>query len=106
MDVVELRVERPQRLAERGVERVDRAVAVGGGVEHLAVDLDLHRRLGQELATRALLDEAGVVDDPERRGVVRLVAPDQQLEARLGALEREALVLELLDELARGPSGR
>ena len=100
MDAVELRVERPERLAERRVEGVDRAVAVGGGVEDLAVDLDLDGRLGEELAALALLDEAGVVDDPERRRVVRLVAADQQLEARLGALEREALALELLDELA------
>ena len=67
VDVVEQRVERPERLAERRVEGVDRAVAVGGGVEHLAVDLDLDGRLGEELAAGALLDEAGVVDDPERR---------------------------------------
>ena len=33
VDVVDGRVERAQRLAQRGVERVDRAVAVGGGVE-------------------------------------------------------------------------
>ena len=70
VDVVEPRVERPERLAQGGVERVDRAVAVGCGMERLAVDLDLDRRLGQQLATVALLDEAGVVDDPERRGVV------------------------------------
>ena len=58
VDVVELRVERAERLAQRGVERVDRAVAVGGGVQHLAVDLDLDGRLGQQLAAVALLDEA------------------------------------------------
>ena len=52
VDVVELRVERPERLAQRGVERVDRAVSVGGGVEDLAVDLDLDGRLGEELARR------------------------------------------------------
>ncbi len=67
VDVVDARVERPERLAQRGVEGVDRAVAVGGGVEDLAVDLDLDGRLGQQLAPVALLDEAGVVDDPERR---------------------------------------
>ena len=39
--VVERGVERAQRLAQRQVERVDRPVAVGRGVEHLAVDLDL-----------------------------------------------------------------
>ena len=70
VDVVDARVERAERLAQRGVEGVDRAVAVGRGVEDLAVDLDLDRRLGQQLAAVALLDEAGVVDDPERRDVV------------------------------------
>ena len=99
MDAVEDRVEGSQRLAQGAVERVDRAVAVGGGVEHLAVDLDLDRRLGEELPAGALLDEDGVVDDAEGRGVVGRVATDQQLERRLGALEREALVLELLDQL-------
>ena len=58
VDVVDARVERAERLAQGGVERVDRAVAVGGGVQHLAVDLDLDGRLGQQLAAVALLDEA------------------------------------------------
>ena len=99
VDGVELRVERAERLAQRGVERVDRAVAVGRRVQHLAVDLDLDRRLGAQLAAVALLDEAGVVDDPERRDVAAAVAPDEELEGRLGALEREPVGLELLDEL-------
>ena len=98
VDVVEPRVERAERLAQGGVERVDRAVAVGGGVERLAVDLDLDGRLGQQLAAVALLDQAGVVDDPERRGVVGGMAADEQLEARLGALERQPVRLELLDQ--------
>ena len=89
VDAVEQRVERAERLAQRGVERVDRAVAVGGRVQDLAVDLDLDRRLGQQLPPVALLDEAGVVDDPERRDVAGCVAPDEELERRLGALERE-----------------
>ena len=74
VDVVDGRVERPQRLAQRGVEGVDRAVAVGGRVQRLAVDGDLDRGLGQQLAAVALLHETGVVDDPERRGVVGGVA--------------------------------
>ena len=70
MDLVDARVERAERLAQGRVEGVDRAVAVGRGVEDLAVDLDLDGRLGEQLAAVALLDEAGVVDDPERRRVV------------------------------------
>ena len=45
-------IERAERLAQGGVEGVDRAVAVGGGVQDLAVDLDLDGRLGEELAAR------------------------------------------------------
>jgi hypothetical protein len=46
----------------------------------LAVDLDLDRRLGEELAAGALLDEHVLVDDAERCRVVGLVAGDQQLD--------------------------
>ena len=99
VDLVEPRVERAERLAQRRIERIDRAVAVGRRVQRLAVDLDLDRRLGQHLAAVALLDEAGVVDDPERRRVVGGVAADEQLEAGLGPLEREPIGLELLDQL-------
>src|SRR3972149_2697577 len=42
VDGVEDRVERTKRLAQRGVERVDRSVAVGGGMERLPVPLALH----------------------------------------------------------------
>ena len=56
VDLVDARVERPERLAQRGIERVDRPVAVGGGVQDLAVHLHLDRRLGQQLAPVALLD--------------------------------------------------
>ncbi len=67
VDGIEDRVERPQRLAQRAVERVHGTVAVGGGVEHLAGDLDLDGGLGQQLPARPLLDQRRVVDDPERR---------------------------------------
>ena len=69
-------------------------------MEHLAVDLDLDRRLGLQLETPALLDEHGEVEHPERRDVAGLVAADEELERGLGALEREPVGLELLDEAA------
>ena len=47
----------------------------------------------------ALLHEAGVVEDPERGDVARRVAPDQQLERRLGALELIPLRLLEVDQL-------
>ena len=50
--LVERGVERAQRLAQRQVERVDRPVAVGGGVQHLAVDLDLDAGLGARRCAR------------------------------------------------------
>ena len=100
MDAVELWVEGAQRLAQRRVEGVDRAVAVGGRVQHLALDLDLDGRLGAQVLPVALLDEDGEVEQLERRDVVAAMAPDEELERRLGALEAGALGLELLDELA------
>ena len=101
VDAVELRIEGAQRLAQRRVQGVDRTVAVGGSVEHLAVDLDLDRRLGAQVLAVALLDEDGEVDQLEGRRVVAAVAPDEELEGGLGALEAGALGLELLDELAQ-----
>src|SRR3990172_2614989 len=98
VDGVEDRVERAERLPEGGIQRVHRAVAIGRRVEDLAVNLDLDGGLGPEVAGIALLDEAGVVEDPEGRRITSLVAPDEELEARLRALELQALVLEPVDE--------
>ncbi len=98
MDVVDGRIEGSQRLAQRGVQRIDGSVAVGRRMQRLSRDLDLHGGLGEELPAAALLDQAGVVDDAERGGVIGGVAPDEQLEGRLSTLERQALGLELLDE--------
>ena len=49
---------RLDRLAERGVERVDRPVALGGRDDPLVADVDLDGRLGRELARgRPRVDE-------------------------------------------------
>ena len=97
VDPVELRVERPERLAERGVEGVHRAVAVGGGVEDLALHLHLDGRLGQQLAPLALLDEDGEVDDPERGDVARPCGAGSAARTRPRRPRRRARRLELLD---------
>ena len=68
VDVVQGGIERPERLAS-AVERVDRAVAVRGDVQDLAVDLDLDAGLRPRLGPVAALDDHGEVDDPERRRV-------------------------------------
>ena len=52
VDGVEHGVERAEGLAQRGVEGVDRAVALRRRVQRLAVDLDLDRRLGAQRARR------------------------------------------------------
>ena len=39
-----------ERLAQRGVERADGAVAFGGGVQHLRADAQLDHGLGEGLA--------------------------------------------------------
>src|SRR4029077_13355655 len=48
VDSVELGIEGPERLAQRRVQRVDRSVAVGRGVQDLARDLDLDGGLREE----------------------------------------------------------
>jgi hypothetical protein len=53
-----VRVDLGDRRAQRAVQRVDRAVALGGAHVALAVDPDLDRRLGLDLAVGALLDDA------------------------------------------------
>ena len=91
-----------QRLAQRVVERVHRAVAVGHGVEVAAADRDLDRRLrgGDQLAHGV---EAALVDDAEAQQleIVRHLAqrpPDQHLEAGGGPVIDPAPRLALLDQ--------
>src|SRR5512138_2711543 len=55
-DLADLREPGRERLAERGVERVDGAVPLGGGVVDLAVDLHLDHRLREDPATGPVLD--------------------------------------------------
>ena len=50
---IEGRVEDAERLAEREVERVNRAISICRGVKDLAVHLDLHARLGTRLRRRS-----------------------------------------------------
>jgi hypothetical protein len=95
---VECGVEGGERLAQCQVEGVDRAVAIGGGVEDLAVHLHLHARLGPRKGAVAALHDDREVDDPEGRHVVRVAAPDEELEGGIRALEAGALRLELLHD--------
>src|SRR4051794_656094 len=86
-----------QRLAERGVGRVDRAVAVGGGVVQLAADHELDRGLGERLAAVALAEQDLVVDQLERGPVRGVLAPQHERDRGLGGLERAAGLLALLE---------
>ena len=81
------------------VERVHRAVALGGAHVALAADPDLDRRLGLDLAVGALLDDHAPGLQAEQRLVLARLLAHQQLERAVGGLELEALVLELLDAL-------
>ena len=92
MDRSDLRIELDQRLADRAVQRVHRAVAFVRGDEQLLADANLHHRLGDHLApvVQALADTAGSemmaaldhheVFQLERRAVAGARAADQQLE--------------------------
>src|SRR5947208_12418177 len=101
MNGVEARVESPQRLAKGAVQGVDRAVPVRRRVEDLTVHGDLDGRLGAKVSPLPGFDQDGEIDQPKGGRVPGLVAPDEQLEGSLGALERETLRLELLDQQAQ-----
>src|SRR5512133_3547619 len=96
-DVLDLRVAPGERLAERRVERVDGAVPLGRGVEHLAVHLHLDHRLREDPAAGPVLDVAEEVDQLEGRLVGGLLPLHQERDRRLGGLEGEAARLERLD---------
>ena len=87
LDVAQVRVDLGDRVAQRGVERVDRPVALGGADVALAVDPDLDRRLGLDLAVGALLDDHPPRLEREQRLVLAALAPHQQLERAVGRLE-------------------
>ena len=95
----QVRVDLADRGAQRAVERVDRAVALGGAHVALAVDPDLDRRLGLDLAVGALLDDHAPGLQAEQRLVLAGLLAQQQLERAVGGLEVVAAVLELLDAL-------
>ena len=101
LDVLQVRVDLADRVAQRAVERVDRAVALGGAHVALAVDPDLDRRLGLDLAVGALLDDAAPRLQAEQRLVLAGLLAHQQLERAVGGLEVVAAVLELLDALGQ-----
>ena len=86
----------PSAMPQRGVERVDRAVALGGGDEALAAVEDLDRRLGLDAAVGALLGDDAEALEREERLVDAGLALHHQLERAVGDLEVVALVLELL----------
>ena len=99
LDVAQVRVALADRGAQRAVERVHRAVALGDADVALPVDPDLDRRLGLDAAVLALLRDHAPGLKPEQRLVVAALAPDQQVERAVGGLELEAAVLELLHAL-------
>ena len=101
LDVRQVRVQLGDRLAQRLVERVHRAVALGGADVALAVDPDLDRRLGLDLAVGALLGDHAEALEPEQRLVLARLAAQQQLERGVGGLVVVAAVLALLEPLDR-----
>ena len=109
---LDLGVELDQRLAQRGVERVHGAVALGGGVLGLAVRaLEHDRRLGdRRLRLVALLVDDAEADEPEEAAAVALERlPHEELEGRVGALVGIAARLELLqlgEQRGARPAGR
>ena len=80
-----------------------RAVALGRAHVALAVDPDLDRGLGLDLAVGALLDDHAPGLQAEQRLVVAGLLAHEQLEGAVRGLELKAAVLELLDALDDAP---
>src|SRR5882724_12704746 len=100
-------VEVLEGLAERMVERIDGAMARGGGVLGDTLDPEPHRGLGHRLGIAALLldDDAEAVEIEV--GLVIAEGPlHEELEGGLRALELEALVLHALQHLEDAPGFR
>ena len=81
------------RLAQRRVQGVDRAVALGGADEALAADVDLDGGLHHGLAVLALLDDDAEALEAEQRLVRRQLRAQQEVERGVGGLVVVALVL-------------
>ena len=101
LDVGQVRVAVGDRAAQGAVERVDRAVALGDAQVALAVDLDLDRRLGLDLAAGPLLGDDAEALELEQRLVAAGLAAQQQLEGGRRRLVVVAVVLALLQPLDR-----
>ena len=95
---VELRIKRAERLAQRTVECVHWAVAVGSGVETLPRYLYAHRCLGTTRGTFTLLHDHGEINDGEWGDVSGAMALHEQLEGCLGTLVACAGRLHLLNK--------
>ena len=103
----QLRVGRADRLAQRGVEGVDRAVALGGGEHALVADVDLDGRLVVTVAVRPLFGDHPEGLQREERLLPARRGAQQQLERTVGDLEVVAAVLEVLELLEHvGQRGR
>ena len=87
------------RVAQRVVERVHGAVALGRAHVALAARPDLDRGLRGDLAVGALLDQHAPGLEAEQRFVRARLLAHQELEGPVGGLELEAAVLEVLDAL-------
>jgi hypothetical protein len=98
VDVLQVRVYLADRVAQRPVQRVDRAIALGRSHVALASHPDLDRGLGGRVAVGVLLDDdpPGLEFEQRLIGFICLTA-DEQLERSVGRLELETGVLELLD---------
>ena len=96
-------------LAQREIERVDRAVALGGRDEPLLADADLHHRLRGRIGDAgrdqlALDADMEALDGEEFRHAAEHAAR-QKLERRVGRLIGEALRLARLDLVEQARAG-
>ena len=99
LELRDLRVGLPDRLPQRVVERVDRTVALAGRDDPGAAGAQLDGRLRHRLVARrasSVITRHDSTVEVRRTGALDLLE-QQQLERRVGGLERVAAALQLLD---------
>ena len=88
-----------QRLTQRAIQCVDRAIAFRGGEHPLPRHVHCYRRLGNHRAVHSVIDDHPVGLQRKRRRGRHLVdfLAQQQFEGGVGGLERPAPRFEILD---------
>ena len=97
LDIAQRRIFGQQGLTQRQVKRIHRPVAFGGGMHHIAIDIQLNHRFGQLAAAAAVFHNHREI----KQGEERLIVGPRSMQARrhrsLGAFKGKALIFQFFD---------